>query len=187
MTDEHLLGSSPLTRGKLDKVRGHQGHGGLIPAHAGKTSPGLTGASPPRAHPRSRGENHLGQSHRRNVQGLIPAHAGKTSPSRTATFRLRAHPRSRGENTANRGEKVAGAGSSPLTRGKRFFRARLRVLSGLIPAHAGKTSVALTQFKLSGAHPRSRGENAEGSTHCAVARGSSPLTRGKPATASSSQ
>ena len=70
-------------------------------------------------------------------------------------------------------------GSSPLTRGKRFFRARLRVLSGLIPAHAGKTSVALTQFKLSGAHPRSRGENAEGSTHCAVARGSSPLTRGK--------
>ena len=32
------LGSSPRGRGKLDKVRGHQGHGGLIPAWAGKTA-----------------------------------------------------------------------------------------------------------------------------------------------------
>ena len=111
--------------------------------------------------------------------GLIPAHAGKTPRTARSCAGSRAHPRSRGENCVESPRQMTVKGSSPLTRGKRFFRARLRVLSGLIPAHAGKTSVALTQFKLSGAHPRSRGENAEGSTHCAVARGSSPLTRGK--------
>ena len=176
---ESSPGSSPLTRGKP------------------------SGAVPPpertRAHPRSRGENIVriglaggvrgsspltrgkpcvpgdsGQGH-----GLIPAHAGKTSPSRTATFRLRAHPRSRGENTANRGEKVAGAGSSPLTRGKHLFIGAALAKGGLIPAHAGKTHNNLPPFYAVGAHPRSRGEN---SANCTIVRrksGSSPLTRGK--------
>ena len=50
-------GSSPLTRGKLDKVRGHQGHGGIIPAHAGKTAVVVLVAMMIWDHPRSRGEN----------------------------------------------------------------------------------------------------------------------------------
>ena len=50
-------GSSPLTRGKRGGVVGVKCLAGLIPAHAGKTSP--RPASRPRsgAHPRSRGEN----------------------------------------------------------------------------------------------------------------------------------
>ena len=51
------LGSSPLTRGKLDQRRTTARLRGLIPAHAGKTTFAPICVSAPRAHPRSRGEN----------------------------------------------------------------------------------------------------------------------------------
>ena len=51
-------GSSPLTRGKLTLLAPQKYRVGLIPAHAGKTSSGSRPPAPPRAHPRSRGENH---------------------------------------------------------------------------------------------------------------------------------
>ena len=114
---------------------------GLIPAHAGKTSPACSSTPPRRAHPRSRGENLAAATedstvagsspltrgkHRRPLEGvrpwrLIPAHAGKTAAGRAHRGRSRAHPRSRGE---NRGDGVGGRaaeGSSPLTRGKHFL------------------------------------------------------------------
>ena len=76
------------------------------------------------------------------VPGLIPAHAGKTWSCRPRSACRWAHPRSRGENQ----EEASGAGlvdgSSPLTRGKRFFAAVAEGLGGLIPAHAGKTRAA---------------------------------------------
>ena len=92
------LGSSPLTRGKLGEATALTVADGLIPAHAGKT----LAVSPPRscsrAHPRSRGENHLARDAEEGGHGsspltrgkpreqlaipcdpgLIPAHAGKT-------------------------------------------------------------------------------------------------------------
>ena len=51
--------------------------------------------------------------------------------------------------------------------------------TGLIPAHAGKTSVQSTRTRFITAHPRSRGENIDlvRATHYTL--GSSPLTRGK--------
>ena len=52
--------------------------------------------------------------------------------------------------------------------------------SGLIPAHAGKTSMWTGQPSTRRAHPRSRGENDPGSTQPERLMGSSPLTRGKP-------
>ena len=52
--------------------------------------------------------------------------------------------------------------------------------SGLIPAHAGKTRGKTKAVVRTGAHPRSRGENAMKEGTGASARGSSPLTRGKP-------
>ena len=52
-----IKGSSPLTRGKPPARQGERGGWGLIPAHAGKTWPGLTAPANPWAHPRSRGEN----------------------------------------------------------------------------------------------------------------------------------
>ena len=50
---------------------------------------------------------------------------------------------------------------------------------GLIPAHAGKTHGLPPQMTSTGAHPRSRGENARAAAADDVDGGSSPLTRGK--------
>ena len=51
--------------------------------------------------------------------------------------------------------------------------------SGLIPAHAGKTTVVNEIIVNEGAHPRSRGENVRGRPQGQGRTGSSPLTRGK--------
>ena len=154
-----VRGSSSLTRGKristCDPWRG----GGLIPAHAGKTSPAARLHRRAAAHPRSRGENledartdHLHSGSSPLTRGklaaltdrcrpcrLIPAHAGKTSLSGSVARSSAAHPRSRGENLARPGRRPRRRGSSPLTRGKPRVDLALR---------AGYR-----------AHPRSRGEN----------------------------
>ena len=193
------LGSSPLTRGKHGEDARCQGQGGLIPAHAGKT-PGWYAPSDTRpAHPRSRGENPTvwetslarhgsspltrgkppGSGGGHIVPGLIPAHAGKTSSVRCPIWRRGAHPRSRGENSAFFGGEVGDVGSSPLTRGKRSSAKARRAIRRLIPAHAGKTAPLNLPWGPTGAHPRSRGENALMGMIYAPEDGSSPLTRGK--------
>ena len=53
-------------------------------------------------------------------------------------------------------------------------------MSGLIPAHAGKTRCSTTRGAIARAHPRSRGENSGVGSLREVDEGSSPLTRGKP-------
>ena len=194
-----LSGSSPLTRGKLGLDRGLRNQRGLIPAHAGKTGPTNPCPPTPRAHPRSRGENvrrcrrgrgRGGSSpltrgkpsrahYARDAQGLIPAHAGKTPKRRREPRSLEAHPRSRGENDTAALLAGAGAGSSPLTRGK-LLRALLGIVeTGLIPAHAGKTRATSRDSLTLGAHPRSRGENFTNTPATRNPGGSSPLTRGK--------
>ena len=192
-------GSSPLTRGKqLGVWRGHVA-GGLIPAHAGKTSTPMSTWRSGRAHPRSRGENwaasrrwrspsgsspltrgkrrELGRCHRRH--GLIPAHAGKTLLRGVILPSPGAHPRSRGENWTQSSGKLTGKGSSPLTRGKQTQRDGHSTRQRLIPAHAGKTSAVTSSPCLPWAHPRSRGENEQGTGNREGHPGSSPLTRGK--------
>ena len=152
-----------------------------------------------RAHPRSRGENLIcrsttateagsspltrgkqlrvvGEPH---DDGLIPAHAGKTCGADPLSAAQRAHPRSRGENGVKKYQIDWGQGSSPLTRGKRTVNPRLTAATGLIPAHAGKTSIPSRTDRGPGAHPRSRGENAASSWGGRQFPGSSPLTRGK--------
>ena len=173
------LGSSPLTRGKPLCEQGGGGGVGLIPAHAGKTRPWPRPTPRTKAHPRSRGENLPATSTFPSASGsspltrgklgqlvpvlggqrLIPAHAGKTSHGTGGRLHHRAHPRSRGENRCL-GQLVAvTAGSSPLTRGKRRgFRCHPSSRR-LIPAHAGKTMVAISTATHPWAHPRSRGEN----------------------------
>ena len=71
---------------------------------------------------------------------LIPAHAGKTRAVVVLVAMIWAHPRSRGENSRPRRRRGTGAGSSPLTRGKRRPERLRPGLDGLIPAHAGKTT-----------------------------------------------
>ena len=110
---------------------------------------------------------------------LIPAHAGKTHPTRPAPALPAAHPRSRGENTWAIESEADHSGSSPLTRGKQVRRLSHERATGLIPAHAGKTSTSSTRHPYPKAHPRSRGENLARVSHVTRSVGSSPLTRGK--------
>ena len=195
-----VVGSSPLTRGKLPG--GGPGSRGrrLIPAHAGKTAHSRSGRPRDRAHPRSRGENERGALRlldwagsspltrgklvvlqvAEGERGLIPAHAGKTLTMTFRLDRLGAHPRSRGENAASMLVGCQALGSSPLTRGKHARHAGERHAYGLIPAHAGKTSCAAPGSGAPRAHPRSRGENEQGAPDHVWPVGSSPLTRGKP-------
>ena len=80
------VGSSPLTRGKLALIPRACIPGGLIPAHAGKTS------SPPlppwsrSAHPRSRGENAGGGGLGSHDLGSSPLTRGKLPPTQTTRY-----------------------------------------------------------------------------------------------------
>ena len=128
--------------------------------------------------PLTRGKRASGQ---RSSQGrrLIPAHAGKTGAYMPVLTPAPAHPRSRGENVRlDRGGSVC-RGSSPLTRGKRDTRLLQHLDRGLIPAHAGKTTLRALGLRGLGAHPRSRGENQPNPPRHQHQAGSSPLTRGK--------
>ena len=195
-------GSSPLTRGKPASTARIARTGRLIPAHAGKTVMCLLSARSIGAHPRSRGENirltltrwdeagssplTRGKLSTRGILaiygGLIPAHAGKTPSTRPSTRSTRAHPRSRGENVTIGPLTVVDRGSSPLTRGKPSRCGLHRLCRGLIPAHAGKTRSDCRARRNLRAHPRSRGENPTVPVRAGPVAGSSPLTRGKPAT-----
>ena len=165
----------------------HRLHGGLIPAHAGKTQDQPRRTPQTSAHPRSRGENGPGDracltssgsspltrgKHDEALgdelaRGLIPAHAGKTCLSRAVAVRTAAHPRSRGENLIGAVRTLVVTGSSPLTRGKR------------------NAAQSVGEWPL--AHPRSRGENVRCDVHKVKGAGSSPLTRGKRCHAGSPQ
>ena len=192
-------GSSPLTRGKPPRRSPPKSRPGLIPAHAGKTRTAQGRPSSAGAHPRSRGENPIEPLNEeaeagsspltRGKQGsaamslmkkgLIPAHAGKTTRGASCRDRGRAHPRSRGENGDGLHEGHDLRGSSPLTRGKLVDGVNCDRATGLIPAHAGKTTAVSTGGPTSRAHPRSRGENSNRGCSTVDQRGSSPLTRGK--------
>ena len=197
---ELLRGSSPLTRGKQNGEWRAENLEGLIPAHAGKTRSRDHRFRHRRAHPRSRGENwstaklEVGQAGsspltRGKPRGrfelpdllrLIPAHAGKTLLFHQTIGSTWAHPRSRGENVNAVAGGTKETGSSPLTRGKPHRDRVQRHEGGLIPAHAGKTKACAHSFQLTGAHPRSRGENSRPQAVTPTPGGSSPLTRGKP-------
>ena len=79
------------------------------------------------------------------------------------------------------------SGSSPLTRGKPVRVGHAYWWSGLIPAHAGKTSSLTDRQTPRPAHPRSRGENRAAAEQAVRAVGSSPLTRGKRAVATTDE
>ena len=124
-----------------------------------------------------------GKLHIRSLAGamarLIPAHAGKTSSCQRRSLSGRAHPRSRRENRTVTLYARGDLGSSPLTRGKRAVICAASCSRGLIPAHAGKTSIRSLRSTIFRAHPRSRVENRMICRSAAARRGSSPLTRGK--------
>ena len=174
-----MQGSSPLARGTRLTPRGRPVRWGLIPARAGNTSPGWTGKSGGRAHPRSRGEHRNGfvrqqfvagssplargtqpvQDETPDAPGLIPARAGNTVETGALQRCARAHPRSRGEHAVNAVVATDEKGSSPLARGTLAALATSSGGIGLIPARAGNTAAKVAPMTCTRAHPRSRGEH----------------------------
>ena len=170
---------SPLTRGKRKHRVEHRLHGGLIPAHAGKTQDQPRRTPQTSAHPRSRGENVFKVFEEGLHTGSSPLTRGKPQARRRDRRRRRLIPPSRGENTRYACHAACTPGSSPLTRGKPPLRPLAHRRIRLIPAHAGKTARKRLDVGAGGAHPRSRGENWSPSRKITAAFGSSPLTRGK--------
>ena len=111
--------------------------------------------------------------------GSSPLTRGKPSERCVHLAYRRAHPRSRGENTHIAFDFLFVKGSSPLARGKPSACGHADSARGLIPAHAGKTSVTRPVTPACRAHPRSRGENKKITGFAFDTGGSSPLTRGK--------
>ena len=191
-------GSSPLTRGAPTQLlhRGTQVR--LIPAHAGSTKEKRYAYCDWWAHPRSRGEHvplprklwrrwgsspltrgaHPQRLTLRPRTGLIPAHAGSTSSADGGGRPEPAHPRSRGEHRLVLPARRWRRGSSPLTRGARWSAGPVPGRPGLIPAHAGSTSIRFLMRSPPPAHPRSRGEHMATRVTVVEVNGSSPLTRG---------
>ena len=71
------VGSSPLTRGKRHEDGPRELLGGLIPAHAGKTTTRRYSPDRSPAHPRSRGENFTTRRETTAVVGSSPLTRGK--------------------------------------------------------------------------------------------------------------
>ena len=193
-------GSSPLARGAPGSVEQRELAGRLIPARAGSTQGVCLARGRSGAHPRSRGEHAMSTAPARRrrgssplargaprevgvgvlARGLIPARAGSTL-LRLASRRGRgAHPRSRGEHPEGVAIVAVPGGSSPLARGAPRATRRGRLRRGLIPARAGSTSRRRPARSSRRAHPRSRGEHAEGFDDAVPKAGSSPLARGAP-------
>ena len=111
--------------------------------------------------------------------GLIPAYAGKTSYYKSDVLGLGAHPRVCGENIYPSLKAYTARGSSPRMRGKLSTWVFVRLIHGLIPAYAGKTSGVTVDRDNAEAHPRVCGENALPTSANFEATGSSPRMRGK--------
>ena len=113
-----LLGSSPLTRGKLNVSGVRASAAAAHPRSRGENLPiSQERMTPSGSSPLTRGKR-VSVSREPRSRGLIPAHAGKTGPPLLASPVQRAHPRSRGENETPDEMADVMPGSSPLTRGK---------------------------------------------------------------------
>ena len=135
-----VLGSPPLTRGKVIYPFCHVN---------GKGSPPLT-----------RGKVWRGQKY--GATGRItPAYAGKSSSTPSATSAARDHPRLRGEKCSVQLSSFFEKGSPPLTRGKVLFRCSRTNGNRITPAYAGKSSALRFTRARPTDHPRLRGEKAK--------------------------
>ena len=193
------VGSSPRVRGKHPVLCRRDRPVRLIPACAGKTTACRAPPRPATAHPRVCGENSsregrahpLGGSSPR-VRGklggplysaescrLIPACAGKTLVGGEDADAAGAHPRVCGENQDLGVLDLTETGSSPRVRGKQRHPQARPDEAGLIPACAGKTSLARSAPQMRRAHPRVCGENLRDGGGDEVPPGSSPRVRGK--------
>ncbi len=196
----HCEGSSPHARGAPTRRSPWPPRTGLIPACAGSTDHGRGVRRAWQAHPRMRGEHHVGflfnsagggsSPHARGAPALadldlrrvrlIPACAGSTTPRTTRRRSDSAHPRMRGEHRRPSPVIRTPRGSSPHARGAPHTGWPRGAFTGLIPACAGSTDAPTAVRSSSAAHPRMRGEHRSLPPDSDAICGSSPHARGAP-------
>ena len=174
-----ILGSSPRMRGTPCTCTTGSPHIGIIPAYAGNTRLRLRCGASPWDHPRVCGEHQgfldllnegRGSSPRMRgtpvasfatiaVTGIIPAYAGNTSQCAALRAVLRDHPRVCGEHRSATSLAVRLTGSSPRMRGTPVDGSWHALLSGIIPAYAGNTSLMIRSADGIWDHPRVCGEH----------------------------
>ena len=130
---------------------------GIIPAHAGFTTPPPASFVASEDHPRTRGVYPFTPSHSPSPHWIIPAHAGFTSRVSSRGSRSPDHPRTRGVYHRQFVARPGARGSSPHTRGLPSVDPDPANGSGIIPAHAGFTVVDGGSPAMSRDHPRTRG------------------------------
>ena len=191
-------GSSPHTRGLLSSCRSTTVQTRIIPAHAGFTIPRGLFLRQYGDHPRTRGvyagpttsytigkgssPHTRGLPSRREPRGdscgIIPAHAGFTGATHRPESHLSDHPRTRGVYCDEPCPGFYTPGSSPHTRGLLATIMSGRLVSGIIPAHAGFTPSGTDCTFLAEDHPRTRGVYFLMLRLRVRPLGSSPHTRG---------
>ena len=191
-------GSSPRMRGTRVVKFTEAVDLGIIPAHAGNTPPLLPRTSVRRDHPRACGEHLmpgpmvgslLGSSPRmrgtqlrqhlvRMPAGIIPAHAGNTVKKTVTAAIYGDHPRACGEHSLLPILILIRLGSSPRMRGTPRINQPRISKTGIIPAHAGNTSLCQQKRADKMDHPRACGEHFMFCAYSSAFLGSSPRMRG---------
>ena len=178
MSSLHSAGSSPRMRGAGADARREVIVPGIIPAHAGSSSDGQDHGIQTWDHPRACGEQsipHLrpthqwgssprmrGADHRRRdgraARRIIPAHAGSSRGGVEHEPVRGDHPRACGEQGVLPPANHASVGSSPRMRGAARHEQGWHGEHGIIPAHAGSSTLGRADVALCQDHPRACGE-----------------------------
>ena len=192
-------GSPPRMRGKHPHQSNLSGNLRITPAHAGKTTAGLSRSLPISDHPRACGENGddsitawrlngspprmrgklNSEREKSRLKRITPAHAGKTPAKYLTAAQTADHPRACGENLLKIKIYHLLHGSPPRMRGKQKAPDRASSRGRITPAHAGKTFVNGKRYYSTTDHPRACGENTLPFGSTFVSFGSPPRMRGK--------
>ena len=192
-------GSPPRMRGKEVQILQRKRPKRITPAHAGKSSYERATMVSKEDHPRACGEKlqfpqaarwKLGspprmrgkagvQPGRHRREGITPAHAGKRFCWTESQFCPRDHPRACGEKVKAMIKNFRGWGSPPRMRGKVVTIGNADILTGITPAHAGKSGIIDCSANASKDHPRACGEKNSENILLGLRRGSPPRMRGK--------
>ena len=186
-TPDPLQETPPLTRGRHVFVHEMASWQRNTPAYAGKTRTwegawNVKEETPPLT--RGRPCGCLGTCPKaRNT----PAYAGKTKYRDSVRDREWKHPRLRGEDASALAFSLSQSETPPLTRGRLLSRLQVSRRAGNTPAYAGKTPRTRRGACRDQKHPRLRGEDKRSSLASNPRAETPPLTRGRPASARTSQ
>ena len=154
-------GSSPHTRGALDRGDHPSVSARIIPAYAGSTQSSAAGPGRRADHPRIRGEHRWRWPIGPGPGGSSPHTRGARPDPVKQSFISRIIPAYAGSTPTDRAIWSAWSGSSPHTRGAQVVVAVCLIVLRIIPAYAGSTAVATELARhLTGSSPHTRGARA---------------------------